>query len=376
MKAPTSATLFCLVFAAFGVASARPKYADWARNQVTGAPLPGASVEVFLAGTTTHATLFTGAGGSLSNPFQASTQAGNLGYFEFYAEQGSYDIIVDLLGDSQPPYTIPRVQLVDPNGPQRVCSDAAIPALTTSQVAADAPCFYDTCVPLNDNTAWSQLSTVHFWFDRRTSSGALDSAPWLLVGYRAEQGIAHEYNTFGRYGFVPIVPGPVGEPLGSNTADAGNFGDSYFGIDWHGGGLLQTGEFGVWIRGDSADVVSNVSTAVSVDMPVEGVSPVPFDVVALSTSGAVTRVTTGGARAPFVVTSLQNGRATVAVAGVAWVRAAGPITVGDALATSTSAGFAAKAPGGTPPSSVVGTALDPLPGATGIIRVRVGMVAP
>ena len=351
---------WAIVLAAVSTGWARPKYADWARTQATGAAIPSATIRVVNAGTTTLATIYQANGQALANPFQANAT----GYYEFFSNPAAYDVhVLDQSGSTEL-YVIPGVLLVDAAGPVRVCSTVASPALTTVQIGPDQP----GSIPISSNTDWAQLSTTSFRFERRTSTDTLDGKPWFLVGYRAEQGIDYEYNRFGRYGLLPIVPGPVGEVFDSNTADEGNFHLADFNIDWHGGGLLMTGDFGLW-------VMSGAGSAINVDMGIDGTMPNVNDVVVVSTAvpGSVTRTTRAGAQAPLVVTALQNGRALVAVGGIATVKAKGPIAVGDVLKTSNIAGFATKASSGGAPITL-GSALTALKSGSGTVKVRIGMV--
>src|SRR5262249_49884455 len=141
-----------------------------------------------------------------------------------------------------------------------------------------------------------------------------------------------------------------------------------FNIDWHGGGLLHTGDFGLW-------VMSGAGSSVNVDMGIDGTTPNVNDVVIISPSvaGAVKRTTNTGDNAPFIVTAIQNGRALVAVSGIATVNVVGPIAIGDVLKTSSTAGFAIKAAAGSA-AKTVGSALSALASGNGTVQVRVGMV--
>lgn len=344
------------------------KYSDWARNQITGANISNATIKVYLAGTTTFAALYDNQGAAVSNPFQANS----VGFFEVLTTQGSYDVHVFNHPGTTELYVIPNLLLFDPQGAAVICSNGSSPALTTEQIPADHPDKdgYDYFA----DHEWARQSTVAFQLDRRDSSGGLIGKPWYLVGYRAEQSLGFEFNTFGRPTYEPTVPGPISNAamFNSDTADFGLFGLADLIIDWHDGGLVTVAgpTLGLWLT-------STAGTTVSVDMPVSGTTPTVGDVVALSPTapGQVARTTLAAARAPFVVTSVQSPRATVAVAGVASVKVNGPIAVGDLLGTSTVAGYAAKVAVGVSAPSILGSALDPLATGSGSVRVRIGMVA-
>lgn len=65
------------------------KFSDYLLSQ-NGSPIDGASIQVNLAGTSTSATLFSdNAGTALVNPVTSEAD----GSFEFYAENGRYDLI-------------------------------------------------------------------------------------------------------------------------------------------------------------------------------------------------------------------------------------------------------------------------------------------
>jgi hypothetical protein len=234
---------------------------------------------------------------------------------------------------------------LDPTGPQHVAATASEPALTLELPGADAP--------LN-----TRYATTLVRLERRTPAGAYVDAPWLMNGFRAEQGITFDYNTFNRYAYTPEVPSlPVGEALGSNTADHGNLGLGGMDIDWYGAGILAPAildrdEGGVWL-GSAAGGTANV------DLGVDGTTPAPGAVVVLSRTagGSITLTSTPGARGPLVVTALQNGRALVAVAGVVAVASTGPIRAGDFVATSGTPGLVQRALPGTAGTSILGSAI-------------------
>jgi small basic protein len=80
----------------------------YACDQASGALLPGAAVEVFLAGTQTLAALFDNAGEAIANP----ATSGNQGQFGFAAADGDYDVVVTGSGGSAQPSQ--RAYLFDP----------------------------------------------------------------------------------------------------------------------------------------------------------------------------------------------------------------------------------------------------------------------
>ncbi len=72
----------------------------------------GPSVTVYLAGTVTPATIYSDKTGTpLANPFPVST----VGFWEFFAATGSYDILFS--GSGMNPFTISGVSAVDPTTP-------------------------------------------------------------------------------------------------------------------------------------------------------------------------------------------------------------------------------------------------------------------
>src|SRR5262245_25760106 len=176
---------------------ALPKYADWARVAATGLPIAGAHITVIEAHSGAPATIFQDAAGtvSLANPFIA----GSSGYFEFFAEYGEYAVSVSADGTTEV-YRITHVLLVDPTGPKAICSNSGQAALTTVQVGVDHP--FPQCPP-DPNSVWGQFSTTALRFERRAPDGTPDGAPWLLDGYRAEQGLHFHYNSYWR----PRFPG-------------------------------------------------------------------------------------------------------------------------------------------------------------------------
>jgi hypothetical protein len=78
----------------------------------TGAALPGAKVTVYLAGTTTPATLYNAAGGGISNPATADAS----GLIGFAAANGSYDFSAASADGSYVVPTIHRQQFYDLSG--------------------------------------------------------------------------------------------------------------------------------------------------------------------------------------------------------------------------------------------------------------------
>jgi hypothetical protein len=347
---------------------ALPKYADWARTASTGAPIAGAQITVTNEQSGTAATIYQDAAGTMpiGNPFSADAS----GYFEFFAQAGRYTVAVSGMQSS---YDIADVVLVDPTGPQTICSSPTQAALTTVQVGADGT----YCIDGPDDP-WARYSTTALRFERRATDGTLDDASWLLDGYRAEQGINVHYNTFGHYTFAPEVSGfPIATVLGSDTADAGNFGFGQFNIDWFGAGILEPSagigdSAGLWL-GPAAGTTTNV------DMGIDGTSPSPNDVVVLSTTapGKVSLTSASGSRAPFVVTAVQNGRALVAVAGVANVNVRGVVKVGDPLVTSSVLGYAKAGAVGSSAPTTLGSALTALSKGstgTGTVLARIGLV--
>jgi hypothetical protein len=248
---------------------------------------------------------------------------------------------------------------IDPTGAQQVTATTSQPALTIELPGADAP--------LN-----THYSTTLMRIERRSAGGTDVDAPWLFNGFRAEQGIEFDYNTFNRYAQPPELSAlPVGSALGSNTADAGNFGFGGFGIDWHGGGILSPAildrdEGGAWLA-------PAAGSTINVDLGIDGPVPLPSSVVVLSADApsSIILTSTPAARGPFVVTAVQNGRALVAVSGVAKVAVTGPVRAGDLLTTSSTPGSVQRALPGTPGTSILGAAIAGPHGANGLRTVQV-----
>ena len=342
-----------LALAAASPASALPKYTNWARTPATGKTVGQAQVLVVKAEDGLAATIFSDAAGATprANPFVADA----MGYYEFFAESGQYEVRISLsAGCGLEIDRISGIVLVDAGGPQAVCSNADGPAVTVAQPAADWP-------------VYPGYSTASLRFERRSPTGQSLDAPWFLVGYRAEQGIGFLYNTFGHYTDAPVVQTlPIGATLYSNTADQG---DLFLGVvvDWHGGGMTDEGVGGVWLS-------STAGTTVNVDLAIAGTTPVVNQVVALSPTapGSVALTTSAAARAPFVVTALQGGRAIVAVAGVTSVKVTGRVVAGDALVTSSTSGYA-RADTNPSAATTLGIALTGQTGGNGTVRARIGL---
>jgi hypothetical protein len=357
MKAVLS-ILTLLLAAAPAAAASLPKFADWARVAATGQPIAAAAITVLDEGGS-PASIYRNAAGTIAAPNPLTADAG--GYFEFHAPSGAYDLRVSADGVTEL-YRVAPVLLVDPTGPRATRSTILYPALTLQQPAADHPLY-------------RQYSTTALRLERQNAAGAIFDAPWLFNGYRAEQGMGPFYNTYGRYDYVREVPSlPWSDPFGTNPADAGNFGlGTGFQIDWHGGGILVGGEGGVWLSAAAG------STA-NVEMGIDGTPPAARNVVVVSPAAAasVKLTSVAGARAPFVVTALQNGRALVAVSGITTVLVKGRVNIGDALTTSATPGYAQKAAPGAPAATTFGSALTGSAGggSDATVRVRLGMVTP
>jgi hypothetical protein len=102
----------------------------------TGAALPGAKVTVYLAGTTTPATLYNAAGGGISNPATADAS----GLIGFAAANGSYDFSAASADGSYVVPTIHRQQFYDLSGldAQVALAQAAAAAAAATATAAIA----------------------------------------------------------------------------------------------------------------------------------------------------------------------------------------------------------------------------------------------
>ena len=94
----------------------------------TGSALPGAKVTVYLAGTTTAATLFNAAGSGISNPVTADAN----GLVGFAAANGSYDFSAASADGSYVVPTIHRQQFYDLTG-----LDAQVTAATGAATSSD-----------------------------------------------------------------------------------------------------------------------------------------------------------------------------------------------------------------------------------------------
>lgn len=105
------------------------KFSDTVATSVNGqlVILSAATVNVYLAGTTTPASIYsTNAGAAKSNPFQSSAT----GLIEFYAEDGRYDLVVSKAGYTS--VTVSDLLLEDPNDATN--DDIAGVAITGSTV--------------------------------------------------------------------------------------------------------------------------------------------------------------------------------------------------------------------------------------------------
>jgi hypothetical protein len=299
------------------------------------------------------------------------------GYYQFFVGQaGRYQVVISGRGTE---YQMNKL-LVDPTGPQILFASPTQPALTLTQVTPDILCVLDPSDPCCNGAmsppcagAWiyNDWSTTSALFERRNSAGVLVGAPWTINGYRAEREQAWMYNSFG----CQIV-GVMGDPIvqgitldnvfEDNVIDRGNLGFPSLWLDYHGAGIVGS-QSGVWLAPEAG-------TAVNVDMAISGAAPEPGEVVVISpdVSHAVVKTSQVGGRAPFVVTALQNGRALVAISGIADVKVTGPVAVGDPLVTSAQPGFAQAAPGALAPTTL-GSAMT-VPDGTGRVRARIGMV--
>lgn len=91
------------------------RYFAYARIPSTGAPASGATVDVFWAGTTTAATIYSNKGiTTKSNPFTADSD----GFFFFYAANGRYDVRLSS-GGIPSAYTWSDIVLFDPASPSQ-----------------------------------------------------------------------------------------------------------------------------------------------------------------------------------------------------------------------------------------------------------------
>jgi len=89
------------------------RYQNYTRLDNSAAPAPAAEVTVYLAGTLTKATIYSDDGVTVkANPFTSSASTPFAGYFDFYAENGDYDIRFSG-GGIVIPYTWGDVQLFD-----------------------------------------------------------------------------------------------------------------------------------------------------------------------------------------------------------------------------------------------------------------------
>ena len=87
----------------------------------SGLPIAGAHITVIDARTGANAAIYQDAAGStsLANPFTA----GSDGYYQFFADYGEYAVSVSADGMTEL-YRVSHVVLVDPTGPQAVCSSS------------------------------------------------------------------------------------------------------------------------------------------------------------------------------------------------------------------------------------------------------------
>lgn len=96
----------------------------FAVNHQTGAALPGASVFVYLPGTTTKVSIYDGNGVLITNPATADAN----GMVSFAAADGVYDIVIVSGAYTSP--TIPKLQFLDvsaPAEPRYILTNADLP---------------------------------------------------------------------------------------------------------------------------------------------------------------------------------------------------------------------------------------------------------
>jgi hypothetical protein len=146
----------------------------------TGAALPSAKVTVYLAGTTTLATLYNAAGGGISNPATADAS----GLIGFAAANGSYDFSAASADGSYVVPTIHRQQFYDLSGldaqvtlAQSAAATATAAIATTSGSAAAAAASAATAGSAATTAANTAVATLLPYNDTNLAAPAYSQFP-------------------------------------------------------------------------------------------------------------------------------------------------------------------------------------------------------
>jgi hypothetical protein len=109
------------------------RYFNYVVNPTTNSPIPNASVTVYIAGTTTKATIYSDNGVTPTpNPLTADTY----GRFFFFAANAIYDLLIDAVNFT--PYTIEAQVLFDPFTPNAADSPMSVESINAVEIGQDA----------------------------------------------------------------------------------------------------------------------------------------------------------------------------------------------------------------------------------------------
>jgi hypothetical protein len=139
----------------------------------TGASFPGAKVTVYLAGTTTLATLYNASGGGVSNPATADAY----GLVGFAASNGSYDFSAASADGSYVVPTVHRQQFYDLSGLDAQATLAQSAAAAAAASAATAT----TVAQIAATSAAAQTISTFNAGPLNPSSSAYSAAAWLEI---------------------------------------------------------------------------------------------------------------------------------------------------------------------------------------------------
>jgi len=354
-----------------GPVAAMQKYHGRAADPTTGAALPGARILVSEAGSEKPVALFNDAEGAtrLVNPVLARSD----GRYAFYAPNGRYRLRVTDAED-QLVYDLDDVTITDPYEPRVIAAAGGRPALSLYTLGQWA----DVNLPLI--------------MERQDESGKLIGARWRCEVQFTEKGWNSSYNQRRRggaaapsahldqEGFTDLSRlDSEREPCmvwGANDADDGIFGLP--GLQLFGGGLWAGEAHQSCLNARLA--MPEAHGASGVEVRLEGPADLdPGDVVALDPSavGRVSRVTSQGAKVPFVVSRSERGSVFVIIRGLAWVKVTGVVKAGDILVTSFEPGLSMASHETPDPNRTLGVATVDGTDGWALVKIqRVGQPRP
>ena len=325
------------------------KYLGTARVPATNAVLPCASVTVRYAGTGTLATLHADRWGKFGHPNPIT--ADRRGRFEFYADNGSYDIAVS--GGSSS-YTLAGVTVFDPRTPQTAHAAGGAAALT---LTAGEP------ASARDGNVYLKLTRPH------STDGNDPPNPYRLLANHGENAWALTYNlALDEQTNAPTLDDPIGPAFflrvhRPNAALEFGLDPAYGAVD-DGPWLAREPDLETLLHAGPDRVhLKSFLGPVGVAVKAAQAGLRPGDVVSYRRNGTVRRAKRARMLHPFVIqgvdepggVSKKNSRVYLAVAGRTNVRVRGPVAVNDPL-ISTADGIAVAAPGETDVRYIVGFA--------------------